>query len=170
MHSGDADCSVDTYFVGFCPCFEVQLAPIPSLQSKHFNHCHLYIEIATAVSDSFFSKPFTFKIILDFNSCDRTTHACLQVITYLLSIMFSRLLVRIDCWDVSSNYPSGHLVRSLGAIGELETEMTVILIENRLLCSPFSNKLLSGLFAFMWTVFLYVHALCTFKGCYYHDI
>lgn len=34
-----------------------------------------------------------------------------------------RLVISIDEWDVDSTYPHGHIVRQLGAIGELETEI-----------------------------------------------
>ncbi len=36
-----------------------------------------------------------------------------------------RILVNIDTWDVDSQYPSGHYVRTLGTIGDKETEVTV---------------------------------------------
>lgn len=34
-----------------------------------------------------------------------------------------RLLVEIDGWEADSNYPSGHCVKIIGAIGDLETEV-----------------------------------------------
>jgi len=34
-----------------------------------------------------------------------------------------RLLVEIDSWEASSNYPNGHCVRVIGPIGNLETEV-----------------------------------------------
>jgi len=34
-----------------------------------------------------------------------------------------RLVVAIDEWDADSMYPTGHIVRQLGVIGELETEI-----------------------------------------------
>lgn len=36
-----------------------------------------------------------------------------------------RLVVAIDCWEADSLYPSGHYVRTLGAIGDKETETEV---------------------------------------------
>ena len=55
-----------------------------------------------------------------------------------------RIVVRIDSWSYGSQYPDGHLVRSVGPIGERETETAVILIEHGLLCPSFSQDLLSG--------------------------
>jgi VacB/RNase II family 3'-5' exoribonuclease len=49
-----------------------------------------------------------------------------------------RLLVEIDGWDVDSNYPSGHCVQVLGAIGDLETEITSLLYEHEIHLEPFS--------------------------------
>lgn len=41
-------------------------------------------------------------------------------------------------------YPNGHFVRSIGPIGELETEISTILIEHELASIPFSKALLKG--------------------------
>ncbi|EFN55177.1 hypothetical protein CHLNCDRAFT_35599 [Chlorella variabilis] len=49
-----------------------------------------------------------------------------------------RLVVAIDCWEADSLYPSGHYVRTLGAIGDKETETEVLLIENDINTSPFT--------------------------------
>ena len=51
--------------------------------------------------------------------------------------------MRIDSWDVDSMYPNGHFVRSLGAIGELETEIAAVLVEKNLAVGPFSEGLVS---------------------------
>ncbi|XP_069126738.1 DIS3-like exonuclease 1 [Argopecten irradians] len=50
-----------------------------------------------------------------------------------------RIVVRIDSWDSDSQYPNGHFVRALGRIGELETEVAAILIENNIQMSTFSD-------------------------------
>ncbi|VUZ43706.1 unnamed protein product [Hymenolepis diminuta] len=50
-----------------------------------------------------------------------------------------RIVVRLDRWDANSNYPSGHFVRSLGPIGELETETQTILVEHNLAHRPFTD-------------------------------
>ena len=55
-----------------------------------------------------------------------------------------RIVVRIDSWDVDSLYPNGHFVRSIGPIGNLETETNVILIEHELTNNTLSKALLRG--------------------------
>ena len=52
-----------------------------------------------------------------------------------------RIIVRIDSWEIGSQYPNGHFVRSLGKQGELETEVATILIENDIHMAPFSDVL-----------------------------
>ena len=50
MYSGGSGLSIDTHFVDIELSYDV-LSPLPTLLSKHFNHPHPYIEIATAISD-----------------------------------------------------------------------------------------------------------------------
>ena len=50
LYSGGSGLSVDIHFVGFNLSFHA-LSPLPIVLSKHFNHPHPYIEIATAISD-----------------------------------------------------------------------------------------------------------------------
>lgn len=50
-----------------------------------------------------------------------------------------RVVVRIDSWESTSQYPNGHTVRVLGRAGELETEIQTILIENCIHVAPFSD-------------------------------
>jgi DIS3-like exonuclease 1 len=40
-------------------------------------------------------------------------------------------------------YPNGHFVRTLGRIGDLETEMDGILVENDITITPFSQGMLA---------------------------
>lgn len=47
--------------------------------------------------------------------------------------------MRIDNWKTDSLYPFGHFIRSLGLIGELKTETSVILVEHSLLTLPFTD-------------------------------
>ena len=37
-----------------------------------------------------------------------------------------RIVVHIDSWLLHSQYPDGHFVRSIGPIGDIETETAVI--------------------------------------------
>ena len=55
-----------------------------------------------------------------------------------------RIVIRIDLWEVNSQYPNGHFVRDIGPIGRIETETAVILIEHQLSVTPFSKGLLKG--------------------------
>ena len=50
MHSGGSGLSIDMHFVDIELSYDV-LSPLPIVLSKHFNHPHPYIEIATAISD-----------------------------------------------------------------------------------------------------------------------
>jgi len=56
-----------------------------------------------------------------------------------------RLLVEIDCWDVTSNFPSGRCIEILGPIGDLETEISCLLHENQVALDPFSVSALACL-------------------------
>ncbi|XP_019862490.1 PREDICTED: DIS3-like exonuclease 1, partial [Amphimedon queenslandica] len=56
-----------------------------------------------------------------------------------------RIVVRFDDWDINSHYPNGHFVRSIGPIGDTETEIQAILIENELSTSSFTQSILSEL-------------------------
>ncbi|XP_068410159.1 DIS3-like exonuclease 1 isoform X3 [Eschrichtius robustus] len=50
-----------------------------------------------------------------------------------------RVVVRIDSWESTSMYPSGHFVHVLGRIGDLEGEIATILVENSISVVPFSE-------------------------------
>eukprot|EP00730_Choanoeca_flexa_P008168 TRINITY_DN12453_c0_g5_i17.p1 TRINITY_DN12453_c0_g5~~TRINITY_DN12453_c0_g5_i17.p1 ORF type:complete len:1043 (+),score=227.73 TRINITY_DN12453_c0_g5_i17:1776-4904(+) len=54
------------------------------------------------------------------------------------ALMDQRLVVRVDDWPVDSMHPNGHLVRSLGVIGDLDTETAAMLIENTISAPPFT--------------------------------
>ena len=54
MYSGGSGLSIDIHFVDIELSYDV-LSPLPTLLSKHFNHPHPYIEIATAISDIMYS-------------------------------------------------------------------------------------------------------------------
>ena len=49
LYSGGSGLSIDIHFVDIELSYDV-LSPLPTLLSKHFNHPHPYIEIATAIS------------------------------------------------------------------------------------------------------------------------
>ena len=51
LYSGGSGLSIDIHFVDLEVSYDV-LSPLPIVLSKHFNHPHPYIEIATAISDT----------------------------------------------------------------------------------------------------------------------
>ena len=51
LYSGGSGLSIDINFVDIELSYDV-LSPLPIVLSKHFNHPHPYIEIATAISDT----------------------------------------------------------------------------------------------------------------------
>ena len=56
-----------------------------------------------------------------------------------------RLLVAIDSWPRASRYPQGHYVKSLGNIGDKETENQVLLLEHDVPHLSFTDAVLSCL-------------------------
>ncbi|RUS33522.1 hypothetical protein BC938DRAFT_471221 [Jimgerdemannia flammicorona] len=48
------------------------------------------------------------------------------------AISRQRIVVRIDSWPTTSQYPNGHYVRSLGPIHQLDTEISAILVEHEI--------------------------------------
>ncbi|KAI9270522.1 hypothetical protein BDA99DRAFT_502004 [Phascolomyces articulosus] len=54
-------------------------------------------------------------------------------------IQNQRIVVRIDSWPTSSQYPNGHYVRSLGPIHQLDTEVSAILVEHGISVSQASQ-------------------------------
>ena len=56
--------------------------------------------------------------------------------------MDKRLLVAIDSWPSDSKFPMGHYVRTLGVIGDKETETNVLLIEHDIPCDQFSDEVM----------------------------
>ncbi|XP_031571497.1 DIS3-like exonuclease 1 [Actinia tenebrosa] len=61
------------------------------------------------------------------------------------SLRDHRIVVRIDSWDINSMYPNGHFVRSLGVIGNLDTEISTIMLEHSLFAPPFTDSQLKEL-------------------------
>jgi exosome complex exonuclease DIS3/RRP44 len=61
------------------------------------------------------------------------------------SLMGKRVAIAIDSWLRTSRYPTGHFVRTIGDIGDRETETEVILLEHDVAFSPFSSQVLKCL-------------------------
>ncbi|GJY38629.1 exosome complex exonuclease RRP44 homolog A [Tanacetum coccineum] len=68
----------------------------------------------------------------------------------LRSLLDKRFIVAVDTWDCQSRYPSGHYVRTIGDIGDRETETKVVLIENDIDAKPFTSQVLAFLPALPW--------------------
>lgn len=49
-----------------------------------------------------------------------------------------RLKIMIDGWEIGSKYPHGHCVDVIGSVGDLETEIMALLLENEIHLEPFS--------------------------------
>ncbi|ETL26443.1 hypothetical protein L916_19889, partial [Phytophthora nicotianae] len=58
------------------------------------------------------------------------------------ALMDKRVLVAIDSWPADSKFPLGHYVRTLGVIGDKETETNVLLIEHDIPCDQFSDEVM----------------------------
>lgn len=58
------------------------------------------------------------------------------------TLMDKRLLVAIDSWPADSKFPLGHYVKTLGKIGDKETETNVLLIEHDIPCGEFSDEVM----------------------------
>ncbi|KAL6583843.1 Exosome complex exonuclease RRP44 A [Orobanche minor] len=68
------------------------------------------------------------------------------------NLLDKRIIVAVDSWDRSSRYPSGHYVRTIGVIGDRDTESEVVLIENDIDARPFSSQVLACLPPLPWSV------------------
>ena len=64
--------------------------------------------------------------------------------------------MHIDSWEEGSQYPNGHFVRSIGPVGDIDTETAVILIEHELSAPPFHKALLEGMYVPFWTLIIEV--------------
>ncbi|XP_065004841.1 exosome complex exonuclease RRP44 homolog A-like [Musa acuminata AAA Group] len=68
------------------------------------------------------------------------------------NILDKRIIVAVDTWDCLSRYPSGHYVRTIGEIGDRDTESEVLLIENDINTRPFSSQVLACLPPLPWSL------------------
>ncbi|GER29303.1 ribonuclease 2 family protein [Striga asiatica] len=68
------------------------------------------------------------------------------------NLLDKRIIVAVDSWDRVSRYPSGHYVRTIGQIGDRDTESEVVLIENDIDARPFSSQVLACLPPLPWVV------------------
>ncbi|KAJ6378417.1 hypothetical protein OIU78_028623 [Salix suchowensis] len=70
----------------------------------------------------------------------------------LENLLDKRIIVAVDSWDRQSRHPSGHYVRSIGEIGDRDTEIELVLIENDIIARPFSAQVLACLPPLPWSV------------------
>ncbi|GAB9473637.1 Exosome complex exonuclease rrp44 [Globisporangium polare] len=68
------------------------------------------------------------------------------------TLMDKRILVAIDSWPADSRFPLGHYVRTLGVIGDKETETNVLLIEHDIPTDQFSDEVMRCLPAEDWKI------------------
>lgn len=68
------------------------------------------------------------------------------------NLLDKRIIVAVDSWDRQSRHPSGHYVRSIGQIGDRDTETELVLIENDIDARPFSAQVLACLPPLPWSV------------------
>lgn len=60
-------------------------------------------------------------------------------------LLNKRIAVSIDHWPKDSKYPIGHYVKTMGDIGDNKVETDIVLMENDIDNSPFSQKVLACL-------------------------
>lgn len=63
-----------------------------------------------------------------------------------------RIVVAVDSWNVHSAYPDGHFVRTIGDVGDRETETEVILLEHDIPAGPFPRSVLACLPPKDWAI------------------
>lgn len=63
-----------------------------------------------------------------------------------------RIVVAVDSWDVHSAHPDGHFVRTIGDVGDRETETEVILLEHDIPAGPFPRSVLACLPPQDWAI------------------
>jgi exosome complex exonuclease DIS3/RRP44 len=61
------------------------------------------------------------------------------------ALLNQRILVTIDAWDITSRYPEGHFIRSLGTLETREAETEALLVEWDVVYRAFSEKVLACL-------------------------
>lgn len=59
----------------------------------------------------------------------------------LENLLDKRIIVAVDSWDRQSRYPSGHYVRTIGEIGDRDTESEVCNIGFTCLCMEIGKRM-----------------------------
>ncbi len=68
------------------------------------------------------------------------------------TLMDKRILVSIDSWPEDSRHPLGHYVKTMGTIGDRDTETAVLLMEHEIPNEPWSDNIIACLPPEGWTV------------------
>jgi exosome complex exonuclease DIS3/RRP44 len=68
------------------------------------------------------------------------------------SLVGQRVVVALDSWPRTSRYPLGHYVRSIGAIGDAESETEALLLQYEIPHHPFSPAVLECLPPSPWSL------------------
>ena len=68
------------------------------------------------------------------------------------ALVGKRLLVALDGWSIDSLYPIGHYLKTIGDIGDRETETQVVLLEHEIPTAPFSKNVMACLPPEDWVV------------------
>lgn len=63
----------------------------------------------------------------------------------ITELLDKRILVQIDSWPITSYYPVGHYIKSIGLIGDHEAETQLLLIEHDINTTEWSNSVLQCL-------------------------
>ncbi len=61
------------------------------------------------------------------------------------ALLDKRIVVAIDSWPTSSRFPLGHYVKTLGVIGDRDTETQVIMLEHNVSEAVWSDSILRSL-------------------------
>jgi len=61
------------------------------------------------------------------------------------ALMDKRIIVTVDNWASNSRYPSGHILRTIGALNDIEVETEVLLLEHDIKHDKWSNDVLKCL-------------------------
>ena len=85
-------------------------------------------------------------------ACADASQCLLVLSSQAATLADKRIVVAIDGWETDSAYPSGHYVRTLGPIGDRETETEVLLLENDINTAPFSPAVHSCVPPLPWAV------------------
>lgn len=69
-----------------------------------------------------------------------------------VQLMDKRLVVVVDEWPADSAYPLGHYIRTLGTIGDVDTESDALLLEYDVNTAPFTPAVHACVPPLPWTV------------------